>query len=250
MPWKLSPDPRITARALERQMRNWQIARAQRPERPPVQRPEVEDFLTLSRQPGSGAGEVAKALGERLGWPVFGRNLLETMAGDDATRRLIYSSLDQRDLKWWQEALYAMFGKGFVRNDYFRRLCETVLSLARQGNCIFIGRGCDRMLPQDLGFRVRLVAPEAHRVEQFRLRHRLSEAEARLAIQRIERERAEFLRRHFRVDAEDVTRHDLTLNVGRVAIPRAVEIILAARELALAAPRGTPAEAGATRQGA
>ncbi len=229
MPWKLTRDPAVTTRAVERQMRNWELASRQRRGEDPRPRPEVADFITLSRQVGVPAEDVAVRLGDELGWPVFGRNLLDAMAGDDAVRHRIYRSLDQRDLKWWEEALYGLFGEGFVRNDYFRRLCETVLSLARQGSCVFIGRGCDRLLPANLGYRVRLVAPYDQRLENLRRLHDLTEREAAERAERIEQERDVFLRHHFNVAADEPTRHDLVLNLGRMGVEEAAATILAGR---------------------
>lgn len=223
-------DSRVTGHAVEQQMRNWELARTQR-SKPPAQRPEVEDFITISRQVGVPAEQVAELLGERLGWPVFGRSLLESMAHDDSLRQRIYKSMDQRDLKWWEGALYSIFVKDFGRNDYFRRLCETVLSLARQGNAIFVGRGCDRLLPTELGFRVRLIAPQGQRLSNFTSQRGLAPQAASQEMEKTSRERAEFLRRHFQVEADDLTRHDLTINLGRVAPGKAAEIIRAAREL-------------------
>jgi len=231
MAWKLSSDPRISAQALERQMRNWELARTQRPGGLQGERPEVEDFITISREVGVAVGDVAQRLGRRLGWPVFDRNLLDSMAGDDAVRQRIYESLDQRDLKWWEEALVGLFDEGFVRNDYFHRLCESVLSLARQGNCIFVGRGCDRLLPDRLGFRVRLVAPAPMRLDRFARVRGFKQQEAQREMDRVESDRNHFLRNHFKVDAGDVTRHDLTINLERLSVDQAVDIVLDARRV-------------------
>ncbi|MDH3402543.1 MAG: cytidylate kinase-like family protein [Acidobacteriota bacterium] len=237
-------DSRITSHAVESQMRNWELARLQRAARPREARPEVEDFVTISREVGVQGEEVADRLGERLGWPVLGRKILETMAGDDAIRRRIYESMDQRDLKWYQGALFAIFVKDFGRNDYFRRLCETVLSLARQGPAVFVGRGCDRLLPAHHGLRVRLIAPAAERQRAFARERGLEAAEAAREMERITRERAEFLEHHFAVDAEDPTRHDLTINLGTTSADEAVDIILAARDARRRARAGRATPAG------
>ena len=224
-------DPSVTSHAVEAQMRNWELARSQSAPPAAVERPEVEDFITLSRQVGVPAEEVAALLGERLGWPVLGRSVLEAMAGDDEIRRRIYAAMDQRDLSWSQSTLYAIFVKDFGRNDYFRRLCETVLSLARSGPGVFVGRGCDRLLPPELGLRVRLIAPPAIRESWFAGAEGIEAKRAGREIERVGRERTEFIRRHFGVEADDPERHDLTINLGRVAEEEAVEIILAARDV-------------------
>jgi hypothetical protein len=231
MPWKLTTDSRITARAFERQMSNWELARLQRLGKTETKRLPVEDFVTISREVGVQGEEIAQALSTKLGWPVFGKNLLEAMAGDDALRHQIYSSMDERDMAWWEETLRSLLDQQFTLNDYFHRLCETVFSLTTQSSCIFVGRGCDLILPSELGFRVRLVASLDQRLERLSTEKGLSPEGAERELKRIERERGEFLRHHFRVAPEDPTRHDLTINLERTTVDQAVDTILAAREI-------------------
>ena len=107
------------AKLVERQMRNWELARAQRLSVPAPQREEVEDFIAISRNAGAQGKVVAAELGEKLGWPVFGREILDVMAGDDDLRRQIYASMDERDLSWYEETLRALMQPEFVKNDYF-----------------------------------------------------------------------------------------------------------------------------------
>ena len=214
---------------VERQMRNWEIRRAQRSQTDKPRQPEVEDFVAISRQVGAGASEIAAALATQLNWPRFDKEILQAMAGDGSTRHKIYESLDERDLDWWEEALRAVADPEFIRNDYFRRLVKTTLSLARQGSAIFVGRGADLMLPHNLGFRVRIVAPIAMRLQRFADRHEMTLKQAGDIVTRIDRERAEFIRHHFRVDINDPTRCDLTLNMEQFSIDQAVEAIVAVR---------------------
>jgi cytidylate kinase len=231
-----SSDPTVS-RLVEKQMRNWELARRQRLEASRPERPQLEEFICVSRQMGSGGRQVAAGLAERLGWPLFDKELLDAMSDDDAMRRRIYASMDQRDLSWWEEALRSLMDGTFVKNDYFRRLCRTLLSLARQGHAVFLGRGADLILPADQGLRVRLAAPFELRAARFAESNKVTFNEARSLLARTERERAAFIRRHFGVDSEDPTRHNLVINTGRCSIAAAVEIVLHSREVLLPALR-------------
>ena len=217
-------------RLVERQMRNWELARAQRLTVPKEQRADVEDFIAISRLVGAGGRELASRLGELLGWPVFDKELLGAMAGDDAMREHIYSSMDERDMSWSEETLRSIVQPEFVKNDYFHRLTQTVLSIARQGHAVFLGRAIDLILPQNRGLRVRLTAPTERRVKAYAAAGGLNDAEALQELTRIDHERAEFVRRHFQIDPVDATRADLTINLERLSVADAVELILLARE--------------------
>ena len=226
-------DDRSTSSLVERQMRNWELARSQRyAETETESRPaEVQEFICVSRMVGVEDAAVTRPLGERLGWPVLDRELLDSMAGDDSLRQRIYRTMDQRDLGWWESAVRAVMNGEYVRNDYFHRLSETLLSLARQGSCVFVGRGADMVLPRDHGLRVRLVASREARIESFAAARGLSRRQAVAEMERIERHRGAFIQGHFGVAADDPLRHDMVINLDHVAAEKAVEMILAARKI-------------------
>lgn len=219
------------ARLVERQMRNWELAREQRFEagKPFVKR--THDFVTLSRAPGVGGEEVCRLLGERLGWPVFDRELLQAMAGDDDLRQRVYRSMDERQLSWVEEIARSVLQPEFVKNDYFHRLTETVLSLAAQGSAVFVGRGVDLILQRDAGLRVRLVAPMSSRVANLIEREGLSVESAEREILRRDEEQTQFVRRHFNSDVRDPARYDLVLNTVCFAPDHLAELICRARRM-------------------
>jgi cytidylate kinase len=222
---------RATSSLVERQMRNWELARSQSYAEDERRSAGVQSFICVSRMVGVGHEAVTRLLGQRLGWPVLDRELLEAMAGDDSLRERIYRTMDQRDLGWWESAVRAVMDGEFVRDDYFHRLCETLLSLARQGSCVFVGRGADLVLPPDQGLRIRLVASREARVSWLAAARQIAELEALAEIERIERQRAAFIQGHFGVAADDPLRHDLVFNLERVTPEQAVELILAARRV-------------------
>lgn len=224
-------DDRAIGPLVERQMRNWELARSQRYTEKQSRPAEVQEFICVSRQVGVDHQAVTEPLGRLLGWPVLDKKLLESMAGDDSLRQRIYSTMDQRDLGWWETAVRAVMDREYVRDDYFHRLSETLLSLARQGSCVFVGRGADMVLPRDHGFRVRLVAPREARLRWFAEAEGLEQAKAIAAMERIERERAAFIQGHFGVAADDPLRHDLVVNLEQVTPAQAVELIDAGRRI-------------------
>jgi cytidylate kinase len=210
----------------EKQMRNWEIARRQHHES--VARHEVADFITIANMVGAGGNEVAAAVGAELGWPVFDRGLLTSMAGDDETRAATYRSLDERDLGWLESMLRSLLDQSFHKNDYFHRLTETLLCLARKGPAVYVGRSADLVLPKAKGLRVKLIASMDYCVNNFAERNHVSRSHARAELARIEAERRDFIRHHFRLDAYDPMRFDLLVNVERFTTKQVVGLIVAA----------------------
>jgi cytidylate kinase len=226
-------DPHLS-KAVERQMRNWELSRSQHWDAFSRTAPPVKDFITISREVGSGGAAIARQLGERLGWPVFDKEILVAMADDDAVRTQLYQSMDERDLSWLEETLRSLADSDFRRNDYFRRLTETVLVLARQASAVFVGRGADMILPRDRGLRVGITASCKYRIQEFARRHGLMQEAAREEVLRLEEDRAAWIRNRFRVEATDWSRHDLVLNSERMATEHVISLILAARAMKIA----------------
>lgn len=218
-----------TAKLVEKQMRNWEITRQQRLEvKEGPREEEVADFITISQAVGSTGEEVARKLAERLGWPLFDKEILQHMAGDDQVRTRLYEKMDERDTNWLEHMIRNLLQGEYRKEDYSYRLSEAVLALARQGPAVFLGRGADFILPQDRGLRVRLLAPDEFRIAAYAQREQCDEETARKEIARVEREREDFFRRCFGKLRADLTRFDLMINLGRMSHDEAVEVMVIA----------------------
>lgn len=217
---------------IERQIRNWEIARQQKLEAETrVTRP-VEEFVAISRNAGLPVEEINELLHARLGWPVFDKDLLQAMSGNDSVRQRLYATMDERDLSWLEECLRAIgMDRHESRNDYFHRLREAVLSLARKSHAIFIGRAADLILPKGVGLRVRLTASHDYCVRRHATDKGVSITAAEQEIDALEHDRAKFVQHHFGIEANEPTRYDLAINMERFTARQAVDIILAALRL-------------------
>jgi len=226
------PADATIAKLVEKQMRNWELSRQQRVglQEEGEQR-QVADFVSISREVAAGGRRFATALAERLGWPVFDKELLTHMADDDQVRARLYEHMDERDTGWIERMLRWLVQGEVRREDYVLRLYETVLALARQSHAVFLGRGAELILPQDRGLRLRLIAPEDVRLREYARRSGCDEKAARSQLGRLERERAEYIRRTFGRDPAELARFDLILNLGSVALTDAVELAMAALRL-------------------
>ena len=112
------------------------------------------------------------------------------------------------------------------RNDYFRRLTETVLALARQGCAIFLGRGADLILPREAGLRVRFVSLASVCAQRYADARGMSPIQAAREIERLEQQRNRFITSHFRVDAGAHDRFDMVINLASVSQEEAEQMIL------------------------
>lgn len=215
-------------RVVERQLRNWEIARQQQTASPLQPGQQVAEFIAVSRAVGLPGDEVASLLNLRLGWPVFDREILQAMAGDDAYRKELYEAMDGRDLTWLEEILLSITSGPGGRDDYFKRLSETILTLARKGHAIFLGRAADLILPRGVGLRVRITATRDYCIRTYASRLGITYEKAVREVEEIEHERARFIRHHFHIEASEQTRHDLIINMEHYNAQQAADIIMTA----------------------
>ncbi|TWT43924.1 cytidylate kinase [Phycisphaerae bacterium RAS1] len=215
-------------RLIERQLRNWELSRAQKRADPGSPESAVNEFITISRMIGSGGHEIAQRLGKRLNWPVFDKEILQHMAGDDALRRRLYDAMDERDEGWLEGMLRLVLECEFHQEEYFHRLIETVLALARKGHGVFLGRGAHLILPRECGLRVRLFAPRDVCIRRIAEREGVSSEDARRRFDETQGQRTDFVRRHFGPKGDGIEPYDLLINTGTVTMDQATEMIVAA----------------------
>lgn len=226
MPKTVSFQDRHVSQILERQLRNWELARELRRPRPGEVQPEVQPFVTISRMLGAGGIELGKLLSKKLGWPFFDRELLLAMARGDEEAVRLYDSVDERDQGWFEMIFSRLMDIQLSKDDYFQRLKKVVVRIARDRSSVFVGRGADLILPRDIGLRVHLVASVESCTRSYMAREHVSLEEARETVERVNAERAYWVRRNFHHDPEDPLRHDLCFNTDRIRLEEAAEMIV------------------------
>ncbi|MBP7933064.1 MAG: cytidylate kinase-like family protein [Phycisphaerae bacterium] len=214
------------AKLAERQLRNWELTQSQQPLRSSGSGATVFDFVTVANNVGGGGGELAAQLAKRLHWPLFDRDILTEMAGNDELRSRLYKAMDERDLNWFESAMRSFLHSDLKREDYFHRLTETILFLARKGPAVFVGRASDLILPTTKGVRVKIVASLEHRIANFARANGLTLKVAARDVGVIERARARFIQKHFHREINDPARFDLLINIERVSSREAIDVIL------------------------
>jgi len=224
----------VAVRPAELQMRFRNLLeRAAEAREPLVERPaQLGPFLAISREVGSGGAEVARRVGQRLGWSVLDKQLV-----DDLARRLELSPqmlelLDETRSNWFHETMLNLMNSKIVLQNSLLMMLGKVLHLAAyEGKVIFVGRGAHLLLPRDAGLRVRVIAPREARLATIQAREKLDAAEAQRRLDELEAARAAFIRRHFHQEPDDPSQYDLVLDSSVFGIDGCVELVCRALEL-------------------
>lgn len=229
---QIREEPKIVA-AAERQMRAWELAHTVVGDDPSARkadrRPRLGPFVAISREHGAGGSEIANVVGRRLGWEVFDKNLLESVANRCHTSPDLLELVDETAANWVYDVLGTWLDRVLIPHEkYVTQLYQVVLAAARRGKAVFVGRGAPFVLPREGGLTVRVYAPMDYRVEQVAAAEGLSSAEARERIQQIDKGRRLFVQRYFHQAIDDPHVYDLLINVARLGREGAVEQILVA----------------------
>lgn len=168
------------------------------------------NIITVEREYGSGAAEIAKALAGRLGWALWDHEITCEIA-----RRLKcdVQSVERREEKP-DPAFYGLM-KAFMRGSYedhysggggielldaehlaelFEKVVKDVVS---RGPCVIVGRGAPWFLRERKDtMSVFLYAPYQERLRRT-LASGKSRAQAEDLLERVDRERATFIKKYY-----------------------------------------------------
>jgi cytidylate kinase len=185
--------------------------------------------ITISRQSGARGTTTARAVGERLGWAVYDRELLERIAQDMNLQARLLEGVDEKKVGWLREFMEA-FSSAPVVSDiaYVHRMVKTIAPLVAHGDCVLVGRGVAHILPVETTLRVRLVAPVAWRVAAMSRKLGVSKEEAAVKVAAIDLQRVQFVREHLNKDTTDPSLYDLVLNTERFSVEQCADLIVEA----------------------
>jgi cytidylate kinase len=198
--------------------------------------PSLRRAVTISRQAGCGAVQVAEALANYLqknlpppagvSWTVFERNLMEKVLEDHSLPANLAHILAEDHVSEFEDALAEIFNMRPNTRTIVKQTTETMLQLANCGNVILIGRAGNIItarLPHVL--HVRLVASLEDRIERICRADNKSPADARAFCLREEAARARYLKTYFKADINDPLQYHMVINTSRTGCENAGRLI-------------------------
>jgi len=169
--------------------------------------------LTIEREYGSGAAQIAQKLADSLGWKLWDQLLTNEIA-----RRLECASRHIEEHEERKDPLYYRLFKAFMRGSYegsltapqmkmadaegIRRVTEQIVRGAgSEGNCVIVGRGSAYYL-RDLpdAFHIFIYAPFEEKVRRLQQQQGKSEEEAIQLAGTVDQDRAAFIKQYFGIE--------------------------------------------------
>jgi cytidylate kinase len=190
--------------------------------------------ITISRQYGAGATELAQMLSSRLGYRVIDNELLDMAAnrsGMDLEKieRVYEQRPSFQDLRVYKEQ----------SEKYVQAVHDVLDELARAGSVVIVGRGANlALLMYRNVFNLRVVADFDVRLRRVMQRENLNEVEARRRITDTDYAREAYYRYLYNVMPDDPAIYDMILNTSRVTLEEGAAMVTAAFEAVRAARSG------------
>ena len=214
---------------LERALHHWRERGALLPQHPGQPEPEPMT-VAISRECGAGGAAVAAAVGESLGWPVYDRQLVDSIAEDSGVRAQLLECLDEKRPNWFTigSSSFSSLEKTLSGVGYAMRLRDVLVGLAGHGQCVIVGRGAAQLLSPETTLRLRLIAPRPYRIARVAQQLAINEDDAARWIDHMDKGRNAFVKSYFKRDAGDPSGYDLTIDTSRFALAACAEMAIVA----------------------
>ncbi len=199
-------------------------------------------IITISRQFGSGGGEIADRLAARLGWRLLDQSAVHEIAARARVAPEVAAQYDERVDPWFHRMAKALWQGGYegtastieampVDSEAVAALSSAVLlEAASIGDAVFVGRGAQCLLARrEDAFHVSIYAPRKLRLAN--LRGRLpGEMNLEALLEERDRQRAAYVQRYFNRDWTDRRLYHLMV-CSSIGIDRTIDTILCAAGL-------------------
>jgi cytidylate kinase len=190
--------------------------------------------ITISRQFGAGGKTLTDQLAARLGYGVANEEIIDKLA---QSSKLSTDSI--RSFEGEEDGEFQVTpSTGFIRRifdpsknfmdeqQYVKLLNRLIPQIADKGNIIILGRGAQFILQDRKDVvHILLLAAEVDRVKFMQAHYDLTPDEARQAVIKQGKRRLKLMKLFNSTDYDQPVHYDLVLNMSKLNIDRAVELI-------------------------
>jgi cytidylate kinase len=180
-------------------------------------------ILTISREFRSGGQEIGTAVAERLRYDYVSKErILADLRGQGERWIELLNQVDEDRPTIWDRFDWEYQGLMALMDSY-------IYDRAMDDRVVLVGRGANFLLqgiPHAL--HVRLTAPIDQRIDRVMRKDKLDRKNALLLIEKMDNNRASFIRANFHRDWYDLTAYDMIFNTAVKSFEEVTEIVCSA----------------------
>lgn len=194
--------------------------------------------ITISRQFGAGGKTLGKRLAEKLGYTLVDDQIIDLVAEKAKVSRNWVESIEEEAGGTLLKFLSGLVSKSFVdrilddskgyidETVYVDTLGEVIRQLAKEDNCIILGRGGQFLLRgEENVLHLLLVAEKEDRIRFMEENYDLLPTQAKNVVTVRDKRRRTLFRRFGEEDYNHPALYNLVLNMSRLPMEKAVEIV-------------------------
>ncbi|HKS74569.1 MAG TPA: cytidylate kinase-like family protein [Terriglobales bacterium] len=192
-------------------------------------------IITVEREFGCGAGEIAEKLAHHLGWKLWDHALTEEIARranvDCSTvercDERVDSTLHRLARVFWRGSYerHSHLADTFDADCMVEMVQQVLQKAATEGNCVIVGRGAPYFLRERCdAFHVFLYAARSEKIRRLKAGGK-AEAEAEEMVENVDRDRIAFVKRYYGADWPTRSLYHVMLNTA-VGNDSVIETIL------------------------
>jgi len=181
-------------------------------------------IITIEREYGCGAANIAGTIADRLGWKLWDREITAEIARRLKCKHEMVAEREERC-----DSMFYRLIKAFMRGSFEARIDteglevldaehlailfeRVVTEVAERGSCVIVGRGGPWFLRhRDDAFHTFLYAPYEEKMRRT-LAQGESERDAANLLESVDRERAAFVRKYYGKEWPDRSLYNLMIN--------------------------------------
>lgn len=182
-------------------------------------------IITVSREFGARGAELATILGNKLGFKVWDKDLLDVISKKLGSNNEYIQSLDENRRSLLEDTIFGFMNHKGTNLNYFIYLVKAIRSIEKLGNSIIVGRGANFICRNPKSFHVRIVSPFEKRMEYYSQKERLSKNESLILLKQKDLERSVFITHNFNKNIDQSSNYDLVINSSTFPLETIAEIV-------------------------
>lgn len=185
-------------------------------------------IITISREYGSGGGEIGRRLGEYFNIPCYDKELLTIVAKESGYCTEYFEKFDEKPIKVL--SYFAFDGTNNVlpaNHQLFLKQFNLIQKLAKEGSCIFVGRAANYAL-NDYKYvtNVFIHGDFEFRRERAINHHGIDERYSESIVKKIDKERASYYKYYTDSTWGMAKNYHLSIDTSYIGIDEAVKVII------------------------
>lgn len=198
----------------------------------------MSKIITIGRQYGSGGRAVGRIIAEKLGIPLYDKELVELAAKESNVSLEAVKEIDERASSsllyslvtggWGARGLNApLFYEMPINDKFFIAQAKVIKDLAAKGDCVIVGRCADYVLADtehDV-FSIFVYADMDYRVKFAVENLDVQQNKAKDTINKTDKQRKTYYDYYTDKSWGEMSSYDLCINVGKTGMERAAQLV-------------------------